>query len=421
MYSFLNARGARGAIARVLVAASVLLLSACSVLPPVTHHYRNLCTGVSPQTLGKFDKSVPVTLYYVTNRQPSGRSSQEPFYGPDLAKDSQLFAGTIQAAVPRNEPIGGRRNFDMAHGAFVPTVGVKIERRDERLPPPAAAPSSSSESATASNNSKAPPPPPAASLSEFVDQINAENPQKKPILLYLHGFNNTFPFAMKRAARFVHDLGGSDHFVPIVFSWPAVGSIESITRDENNTGPSSAPLAELLRLLLAGDDARTVHMVVHSMGTRIVSQAMLRLSADRPPMNKLENLVITAGDMDAAEFAMPEQVSVLTRHVQRTSIYICDHDVPLYGSMHLHGPSPAERRRPRIGQAGEHRTVINHPQVETIDATLVELSLENHGYLFENRVVIDDVFMLLRHGLAAPQRNLLIADDGKARFYLLRR
>lgn len=384
----------------------------------MTEHYRGLKAGLSSDVtaMGSFDDSAELSVYYVTNRVRSSSANQQPYYGSLLARDGLTYFGEIKAMIPREEPMGGRREFDVTQGAFRPQRGVKLG-----VPIAWYDKQGSSGTTNISDADTDPPPPKAKDLAEFVAHLKVRNPTKKPILLYVHGFNNTFSFVMQRAASFAYDMGGSDHFLPLVFSWPAVGNLESVTRDENNTGPSSVPLAELLRLLLADADGPAVHLVTHSMGTRIVSQALLRLSADRPPGRQLTNLVIAAGDMDGVEFAMPQQVEQMKRHAALTSIYICDHDVALYGSMHMHGPSNPPHRRPRIGQAGDHRTVINDAKMQTIDATLVELSIENHGYLFENRLVLDDVFMLLRHNLPAEKRNLLSAMQGNARFFLIRR
>ncbi len=402
----------------------LLSLGACSTLPPVNHHYRNLQAGTAAHALAPFDEPVQMTVYYVTNRKRHSSRDSEPFYSPYLATKPPVTFGTIQAVVPRMEPMGGLRAFDVAQGAFEPGRGVKV------LPPKCMSEAqsnlSSHASALTAMTTEAETPT-FADLESYVAYVKSQNTHSKPILLYVHGFNNEFHFAVGRAARFVHDMGGSEFFIPMIYSWPAYGSVTAVTIDENNTGPSSVQLSHLLRLLMSGDNPSTVQLVVHSMGTRVVSQALLRLSHDqafvaRVKENKyLKDLIVTAGDMDALEFSQPEQVKAMTSLANRVSIYVCDHDVPLYGSMFLHSPPGRENRRPRIGQAGENRTIISEANVETIDATMVELSTENHAYLFENRMVLDDVFMLLRHDLPAAKRNLLHARDGNDRFFLIRR
>jgi hypothetical protein len=71
---------------------------------------------------------------------------------------------------------------------------------------------------------------------------------------------------------------------------------------------------------------------------------------------------------------------------------------------------------PRVGQGGPHLVLIRG--VDTIDASPIDLGLLGHGYFAENKQVIDDLFMLIRHGLSPDSRNLRRKSNGELAYWV---
>ncbi len=53
-------------------------------------------------------------------------------------------------------------------------------------------------------------------------------------------------------------------------------------------------------------------------------------------------------------------------------------------------------------------------------ASAIDTDLLGHGYFAENKELIDDIFLILRHGFPAPDRNLTRIPDGVLFYYRLR-
>jgi esterase/lipase superfamily enzyme len=83
------------------------------------------------------------------------------------------------------------------------------------------------------------------------------------ILIYIHGFNTTFDFAVLRLAQVVHDIQFSG--VPVAFSWPSHGSTWSYDADEANALRSVEALAETLLTLVEAQAARPEAAAARSM------------------------------------------------------------------------------------------------------------------------------------------------------------
>lgn len=60
---------------------ALVVCPACTVLPPVTEHYRGLKAGLSSDVtaMGSFDDSAELSVYYVTNRVRSSSANQQPY------------------------------------------------------------------------------------------------------------------------------------------------------------------------------------------------------------------------------------------------------------------------------------------------------------------------------------------------------
>lgn len=58
--------------------------------------------------------------------------------------------------------------------------------------------------------------------------------------------------------------------------------------------------------------------------------------------------------------------------------------------------------------------------VDVIDATRAKADWLDHGYVQENKSLLDDLFMLLARGLAPAQRNLRrVERDSVARYWVV--
>lgn len=231
--------------------------------------------------------------------------------------------------------------------------------------------------------------------------------ERPEILLYIHGFNTDFGRSVRRAAQLAHDL---DHGgVPMVFAWPSAGNVAGYLADLNNADWAAAHLAEALRLLARDAGADRINLIAHSMGNRVLIQALDELSRGRiatdPPL--FGEVIFAAPDVDSDIFA-----AALTRLrplAERFTLYVSSNDVALSASRRLAGDHP------RAGESGPGMVVI--ADIDTVDASAAGGDLLGHEYFGESGPVLNDIRLLLRDGAGAAERPGLERDFYLGRSY----
>ena len=118
----------------------------------------------------------------------------------------------------------------------------------------------------------------AASFPEIQDKFceklleDARKSSHKDIILFAHGYKNSFNSALHTAARFSYSFEEP----AILYSWPSVAKLRSYTADENNNEWSQEHYNDLIEKLEELCDKNTdVHMRIfaHSLGTRLAIRA----------------------------------------------------------------------------------------------------------------------------------------------------
>ena len=73
---------------------------------------------------------------------------------------------------------------------------------------------------------------------------------------------------------------------------------------------------------------------------------------------------------------------------KRTTLYASSRDKALRQSMRIH----------RYPRAGDSRSIVIVPGVDTIDATHRHTDLLNHSYYGDNSSIISDIHQMIKHG-----------------------
>ncbi len=105
------------------------------------------------------------------------------------------------------------------------------------------------------------------------------------VLVFVHGFNNTFASAVLRTAQLQYDLEFPG--TAVTFCWPSAGDFNQYPLDAKNAAQSAKALAEVLGNLIAdgrdrqsaGQPAGKIHLLAHSMGNRVLLNALYELRA----------------------------------------------------------------------------------------------------------------------------------------------
>jgi esterase/lipase superfamily enzyme len=234
------------------------------------------------------------------------------------------------------------------------------------------------------------------------------NSPSRQALVFIHGYNVSFEDAARRTAQLAYDLGidGPAAF----FSWPSRGAFQFYAADEASVERSVPFLARFMTNFVMRSDPGRLNVIAHSMGNRALASYLRNLHGGRAKP-RISNVILAAPDIDAEVFET-QIAPALASQARRVTLYASADDKALMASEKVH----AYRR---AGDAGDSIVVV--PGIETIDATGIDTDMLGHGYFAQNKAVLDDLFMLLKHDLPARSRNLRERLKGETPFWAFRR
>ena len=119
---------------------------------------------------------------------------------------------------------------------------------------------------------------PKAQLGATLREITPEDAQREdPLMLWVHGFNNTPAEAITRQVQIVEDVG---HVGPAVsFVWPSAGSGSAYIHDRDSAIHARAALTDLLKALRQAWD-KDIVLVAHSLGVFLALEALIKLRGE---------------------------------------------------------------------------------------------------------------------------------------------
>jgi esterase/lipase superfamily enzyme len=207
------------------------------------------------------DLTTNPTLLVATTRKPANGARTKPWYGPERAARLSLARAKL------TPPGDGRFSLN--------AIGLDDWRLDAVEP-----------------------------VSQIGD-LYAE-PGIHDVLIYVHGFNQTFESAALDAAR----LSGGIRFrgETMVFSWPSKANLFDYGYDRESAMWSRDALDQVLTGLMASPNIGRIHVVAHSVGTMLAMEALRQVYARQPA---------AADHIGAVVFASPDiDLDVFTSSVE---------------------------------------------------------------------------------------------------------
>lgn len=310
-----------------------------------------------------------VDVFYGTNRKPNevvGEGNNEK-YGGERHREGPMEYGKTTVSIPLHHKIGvvERPKWYKLEFSEDPKKHVTILELDKM----------DSDSFFSSVNSSA-----------------GERP-KNEALLFIHGFNVAFDDAVRRTGQIAFDLdfGG----VAMTYSWPSQASLSAYTIDEANAEWSIPHLTQFLIDLQENTEIDKIHVIAHSMGTRVLSYALANAKDEGFDLD-LHNVILAAPDIDADVFK-DQILPKLTDATDKLTMYASSDDTALKLSQSIHGSS-------RLGLSGASLLVMGG--MDTVNASGIDTSMLGHGYYGSHKVVVTDIFNLVIKGLEPLKREL---------------
>ena len=319
-------------------------------------------------------------VFVATNR---GRLESPSDPGAANRVLDEVHYGLCEVTLPRND------------------VGLRMELAEKRKKSAVIlAASASSKSVSAASTSSSVEPAgevEATRLSEsaFLDGVSdqVQRSRQKDLLIFVHGFNVSFDAAVARTAQVALKIPFNGAVVS--YCWPTQCGVFNYSDDEPINKGAVAPFPQFLTTLREGVPAETrIHIMVHSMGNRIVMESLSNLPAPHGE-KPLGHVVLCAPDVGHADFR--EWAPGVVAQAERVTLYANSGDSALIVSKGLHNEM----------RAGDAEVPLIVPGVETIDCSRIEDGLMGHSYYGDNRDVTTDLFMLLKEDLPPSKRFFL--------------
>jgi esterase/lipase superfamily enzyme len=208
-----------------------------------------------------------------------------------------------------------------------------------------------------------------------------ESPDKQ-LLIFVHGYCATFRDAARRTAQIAYDLNypGPGMF----FSWPAGSDTESFSdkanylKDLRRAEQSDDDLITVLEGISRYSGATRIHLVAHSMGNFILSEALKTLDDRRggqPVTALFDQVALAAPDLDAREFV--ERVGARIKPFSRRfTVYASAGDKALAVSQSVNDFEP-------LGYLNDHtRRGATQQLFDLIDASQLTTNWFDSGHIY---------------------------------------
>jgi esterase/lipase superfamily enzyme len=247
---------------------------------------------------------------------------------------------------------------------------------------------------------------------------------RKEVVLYVHGYANTFQGASFTMGELCHFLGRE--FVCAIFSWPAGGSrglFFGYNVDRESGEFAVHHLKQTIRLIANTPGVEKLHLLAHSRGTDVMVTALRELEIEAYMSGQfldsrfnVRNIVLMSPDLDldvgvAKLFSIesdpglpfagaPNPRLVIPAPTLRLTVYTSQGDKALGLSEYLMG---SLRRLGRIDEASLSAEQIAKAKPLANFATFVQVTdtigFIGHDYFVSDPAVSADLVALIRYGL----------------------
>jgi len=133
------------------------------------------------------------------------------------------------------------------------------------------------------------------------DWFRKNRNSKRQVLIFVHGFNNTYADAVFRFAQIVHDSGTDA--APILFTWPSRGRVFDYLYDKESANYSRRALEDLILQAARSPDVDDVTILAHSMGGWLAAEALRGVAMrEKSIPSKVRNVILASPDIDIDVF-----------------------------------------------------------------------------------------------------------------------
>lgn len=139
------------------------------------------------------------------------------------------------------------------------------------------------------------------SEGQALDWYRRNRNSRRQVIIFVHGFNNTYADAVFRFAQIVHDSGTDA--APILFTWPSRGRAFDYLYDKESANYSRRALEDLILQAARSPDVQDVTILAHSMGGWLAAEALRGVAMrEKSIPAKVKNVILASPDIDIDVF-----------------------------------------------------------------------------------------------------------------------
>ena len=139
------------------------------------------------------------------------------------------------------------------------------------------------------------------SEGQALDWYRKNRDTRHQVIIFVHGFNNTYADAVFRLAQIVHDSG--TEAAPILFTWPSRGRVFDYLYDKESANYSRRALEDLILQAVKSPDVSDVTILAHSMGGWLAAEALRGVAMrEKSIPAKVKNVILASPDIDIDVF-----------------------------------------------------------------------------------------------------------------------
>lgn len=222
---------------------------------------------------------------------------------------------------------------------------------------------------------------------------------KDQAIVFVHGYNTDFDYALYRSAQMAYDLKFDG--ATFLYSWPSAGDVTGYVYDRESSEQSEPYLREFLDMVMRDTGARSVSVIAHSMGNLPLLRVLQALGPTMPADVRLNQIILAAPDVDRDVFS--NLTATIQKYGRGVTMYCSSNDFAMSMARRLAGGVP------RAGDVSVDGPVVV-TGVDTIDVsqTNTEYFALNHSTYAERNALLNDIGLLLQTGERPPDARIPI-------------
>jgi esterase/lipase superfamily enzyme len=231
------------------------------------------------------------------------------------------------------------------------------------------------------------------------ERISGSVAFKDQAVVFVHGYNTAFEYAVFRTAQMAYDLKFDS--ASFLYSWPSEAGITGYGYDRESSEQAEPYLREYLELVLKETGAKSVSVIAHSMGNMPLLRVLQALGPSLPPGVQLNQIILAAPDVDRNLFE--NLAANIMQYGRGITLYCSSNDRAMAAARRVAGGVPRAGDVPADGP-------IVLAGIDTIDVsqTSTDYLALNHSAYAETGALLNDIGLLLQTGERPPEKRIPI-------------